>query len=126
MTHTPKTLLIIDDDSTLRLNLGAFFKDKGYEIYDAENGKIGLDVTISKKPKAILLDILMPEMDGLEYMKIVSEKHPEFLDNITLMTSSSSMKYLGDAINYGVFRYIIKGDMSLEQIFKLVDASLEK
>ena len=126
MSHTQRSLLIMDDDSTLRLNLGTFFKDKGYKIFEAENGKEGLEIMLAEKPDAVLLDILMPEMDGIQVMKTVAEKHPEMLDRITLMTSSGSMKYLGDAIDLGVLRYILKSDMSLENVFKIVDTNVGK
>jgi sigma-B regulation protein RsbU (phosphoserine phosphatase) len=121
-----KTLLVIDDDSTLRTALGGFFKDKGYTILEAENGKDGLELLKTHKPSAVLLDIMMPEMDGVAVIKEASKVAPEMLGRITLMTNSSSMKYLSDAIDLGVLRYVLKSDMSLDHIYKIVEGNLGK
>lgn len=121
-----KTLLIIDDDSTLRLDLNEFFKGKGYAVMEAGDGKAGVELIKSGKPDAILLDIMMPEMDGMAVIKEVAAMDPDMLGHITLMTNSSSMKYLSDAIDLGVFRYVLKGDMGLEQIFKIVESTIRK
>jgi len=122
MEKPKKTLLIIDDDETLRSSLAVFFKTKDYQVTEAVNGKAGLDAIKSEQPNAVLLDIMMPEMTGIELIKAVSESNPDMLDRITLMTNSSSMNYLSEAVDLGVLKYVLKGDMSLEQIFKIVDA----
>ncbi len=122
METPPKTLLIIDDDTILRQALAAFFKDKGYKVSEADNGKIGIAAASSEKPMAILLDIMMPEMGGIQAIKALKESNPDLLPRITLMTNSSDMNFLSDAVELGVLKYILKGDMSLEDIFKTVDA----
>ena len=121
--ETPqKTLLIIDDDATLRQALARFFKDKGYKVSEAENGKIGIKTAAAEKPMAILLDIMMPEMGGIQAIKALKETNPDLLALITLMSNSSDMNFLSEAVDLGVLKYVLKGDMSLEDIFKTVDA----
>ncbi len=120
------TLLLIEDDPILRLNVAVYFKDKGYEVLEAETGKQGLEIALKEKPEAILLDIMMPEMDGITMIKELSEKDKELIPRVTLMTSSESMQHLSKAIEYGVFRYILKSDMSLDKIFKVVEDNLGK
>ena len=122
METPPKTLLIIDDDSTIRQALAAFFTDKGYKVSEADNGKVGIEIASAEKPMAILLDIMMPEMGGIQAIKALKETDPELLPLITLMTNSSDMNFLSEAIDIGVLKYVLKGDMSLEDIWKTVDA----
>lgn len=121
-----KTILIVDDDAMMRVNLFSFFKDKGYEVFDADNGKTGLEIIKKENPEAILLDIVMPEMTGLEVLKEIEAMNPAILSRVTMMTNASDMNFMTEAIEKGVPRYILKSDMSLEQIFTSVDSSLSK
>lgn len=121
-----KTILIIDDDSTMRDSLGAYFKGKGYTVSEASSGKTGVALIKEEKPDAVLLDIMMPEMNGIDVIKEVAAGTPEMLSHITLMTNSSNMKFLSDAVDLGVFKYILKAEMSLEHVFKIVEGNLGK
>lgn len=71
-----KTILIVDDSLLIRSGLeGALKKTGNWEkIILAENGKKGLEKILSEKPDAVLLDVEMPEMDGLAVLKEVSSK----------------------------------------------------
>jgi CheY-like chemotaxis protein len=121
MEPIQKTLLIIDDDSSLRLNLSVYFKGKGYRVLEADNGKDGLALIASENPNAILLDIVMPEMSGIEVIKEVTKSHPKMIPLITLMTNSADMNFLSEAVDLGVLKYVLKGDISLEDIFHTID-----
>ncbi|MDK1081085.1 MAG: response regulator [Anaerolineae bacterium] len=66
-------ILIIDDDlDTLRL-VGLMLKREGYQILEATNGQLGLDRALEDKPNLILLDIMMPDMDGYEVARRLSQ-----------------------------------------------------
>ncbi len=62
-------ILIIDDSKFARIKLGSYIKKAGYELIEAENGKIGLKKAISEKPDCIICDILMPVMNGFEFVE---------------------------------------------------------
>ena len=70
-----KTLLIIDDEKHIRLLYEEEFKDEGYKILTASNGREGLDVFKHHQEEIdlILLDIKMPEMDGAEFLREIRE-----------------------------------------------------
>lgn len=70
-----KKILIIDDSKFTRLNLSSFFKENNYEIYEAENGIEGLEAIKNHNPDCILSDILMPEMDGYEFLESLNKKN---------------------------------------------------
>ncbi len=122
MEPTQKTLLIIDDDATLRLNIAVFFKGKNYRVLEADNGKAGIELIKTEKPDAILLDIMMSEMNGIDVIKELKHGNPEVLPHITLMTNSADMDFLSEAVDLGVLKYILKGDISLQDIFNTIDA----
>ena len=64
-----KTILIVEDDSMLRKVLSNRIAEEGYEVLEAEDGKEGLETALKKHPDLILLDLIMPVMDGTEMLK---------------------------------------------------------
>ena len=61
-----ESILIIDDEEDIRDILGYNLKNEGYTIYTASSGKLGISIATDKVPDLILLDVMMPEMDGIE------------------------------------------------------------
>ncbi len=66
-----KKILLIDDEFRMRKLLADYFKREGFMIYEAENGKRALELLSTMAVDLIVLDIMMPEMDGLEFCKLV-------------------------------------------------------
>lgn len=67
-------VLVVDDESSI-LNIIAYnLKKEGYEVITAEDGEAGLDLVFSENPDLVLLDIMMPKMDGYEVCRKVREK----------------------------------------------------
>lgn len=64
----PKTILIADDAANIRLMVKDYLQEKGYRVITAENGQEALYVARHEKPDLILLDIMMPELDGYEFI----------------------------------------------------------
>ncbi len=64
-----KTILIVEDDDMLRKVLSNRIAEEGYEVLEAEDGKEGLKTALKKHPDLILLDLMMPVMDGAEMLK---------------------------------------------------------
>ena len=85
-------ILIVDDEQDILEFLSYNLRKEGYKIYTASNGIDGLKIAINKKPELIILDVMMPEMDGIETCeKIRSE---ESLDNsLILFLTARSEEY---------------------------------
>lgn len=64
-----KTLLVVDDKANIRRLLQEYLSEQGYRVVTAENGRSALFVARREKPDLILLDIMMPEMDGYEFIR---------------------------------------------------------
>ncbi len=64
-----KKILIIEDDRSLQMALSEKFKHEGFEVLTADNGKTGLKAALENRPNLILLDLLMPIMDGMTMLK---------------------------------------------------------
>ncbi len=65
----PKTILIADDAANIRLMVKDYLQEKGYRVVTAENGQAALYVARHEKPDLILLDIMMPELDGYDFIR---------------------------------------------------------
>jgi len=67
-----KKILTIDDEDALRRSIQMFFEDEGFEVYEADNGLDGLEVYREHLPDVVLVDLRMPQMDGLEVIKVLA------------------------------------------------------
>ena len=63
-----KTILVVDDKANVRQLLREYLEEQGYQIFLANNGREGLFAARHEKPDLILLDIMMPEMDGYQFL----------------------------------------------------------
>lgn len=63
-------VLVIDDDADYRIGLRAGLEKAGCEVFEAENGQLGLELCRSLQPSIVLLDIVMPVMDGNEFLRV--------------------------------------------------------
>jgi len=70
----PKTILVVDDKKSLRDLVKAYLTQEGFRVVTANNGRVALHVARHEKPDLILLDIMMPEMDGYEFIRIYRRK----------------------------------------------------
>ena len=68
-----RTVLTVDDDEFVREILAAYLEDSGYEVLQAENGLLGLETFRREKPDLVMLDLRMPEMDGLGSIGIYNQ-----------------------------------------------------
>lgn len=65
MSKDNTTVLCIDDEEMIRLSISDYLEDSGYIVYQAENGKVGLEMFREKHPDIVLVDLRMPEIEGL-------------------------------------------------------------
>lgn len=113
-------ILIIEDEKPLREAFAYLLESEGFEIARAENGRTALSKLRSFKPDLILLDMLMPVMDGMTFLKEAQlpAKYPAVK---TLMLSNlSDAITFDDAHEYGVTSSVLKADLSPMQLVELV------
>ena len=68
------TILVVDDEAEIRNLLGIYLSNEGYEVIKASNGEEAIEIVNSKDIKLIVLDVMMPKMDGIETCKRIREK----------------------------------------------------
>ena len=113
-------ILIIEDEKPLREAFAFLLKSEGFEVDWAENGKAALPKLAKFKPDLLLLDMLMPVMDGMTFLREVRLplKYPKVK---TLMLSNlSDAITFDDAHEYGVTSSVLKADLSPAQLVEVV------
>ena len=123
MSKTNKKLLIVEDDKSFLWILRQSFENEGLSVFFAEDGEEGLNMAIKEKPDLILLDILMPKMDGITVAKKLKENGTEAY--IMFLTNFKDAEHVSQAVE--VVRetdYIVKSDIHIDQIINRVKNKL--
>ncbi len=101
-----KSVLVIDDDPLIRKTLSSYLSKKGFEALVAEDGEEGILKYEEHIPDLVILDIRLPDADGLEVLGRIREKNPNA--SIIIMTAYDDMKTTIEAIKSGAFEYLVK------------------
>ncbi|MFH1799398.1 MAG: response regulator [Candidatus Omnitrophota bacterium] len=104
--RTGKSLLVVDDEESVRRVLREFFVRKGHKVVEAENGEKALQLVRSEKISAVLLDIKMPGMDGLETLKKLLEINPKL--GVVMTTAEEDEDKIKQALELGAYSYVLK------------------
>ncbi len=97
---------VIDDDSSIRWVLEKALQQAGMQVTSFESADSALDSMASSKPNAIITDIRMPGMDGLEFLNLINEQHPEI--PAIIITAHSDLDSAVSAYQGGAFEYLPK------------------
>ncbi len=120
----PETILIIDDEASIRLSFADYLQDHNFEILTAQNGRIGLELVEKEQPDMIIVDLRMPEIDGLEVLKQTRKSAPD-----TPKIVISGANRIGDvvrALRYGAWDYLVKPVKDLSILEHTVNKTMEK
>ena len=120
-----KTILIVEDDRALSLTLKDNFEKEGFGIILAKDGVEGLKFALEQKPDLILVDIVMPNMDGMTMMRKLRDDVRGKKVPIILLTNLEA----DDAIMKGVIRdepsyYLVKANWKMEDVIEKVKERL--
>ena len=116
------TILVVDDDTPIRSLLRQELGDAGYQVKEAANGKAALDMVRLSKPDLIILDVMMPEINGFDVAAVL-KNDPATMDIPIIILSIVQDKERG--LKIGVDRYLTK-PINTEQLFHEVDDLLEQ
>jgi len=125
--NTKKTVLIIEDEKYLREALVDILFLKKFLTLQAKNGKDGLRIALKKHPDLILLDIIMPEMDGMALLKKIREDEWGQKVPIIILTnlSNNTEQFLNNAEKNNITQYLIKSDWKIYDIAKKIEEILK-
>jgi len=123
-TGSGKKILIVEDEANLLDVLGDEFTVSGFEVFKAHDGEEGYKLALEKHPDLILIDVLMPKMDGITMFKNL-RKH-EALKNIPgiILTNLNDTQTIQDAIESGAYDFLVKSDWEPKSLVKRVQEKL--
>lgn len=119
-----RTILIVEDELPLLKILTDKLSSEGFTIIGAKDGKEGLELALKEVPNLILLDIVMPNMDGMEMLRrlrinSIGEKIP-----VILLTNIGETSTILEAKEFNIETYLIKSNFKLEDVVKIVKEKL--
>ncbi|MDO9512066.1 MAG: response regulator [Bacteroidales bacterium] len=101
-------ILVIEDTADVRENIVEILQSENYEVFMAENGKIGIDLAQKTQPDLILCDIMMPEMDGYEVLELLRKRVSTSTTPFIFLTAKNTREDLRRGMALGADDYISK------------------
>lgn len=121
-----KKIVVVEDEKSISGPLADALKEEGFDVSVANNGKEGLDLIKEKKPELVLMDIIMPEVGGVELLNELRKDENLKDTNVVVLSNVDSEGGISDVMSIGVYDYLIKTDYSLDAIVNKVKDKLRK
>jgi DNA-binding response OmpR family regulator len=115
---------IVEDDAAISQMYRIKFESEGFEVETAENGKLGLAMAEAFKPDIILLDLMMPEMNGDEMLKALRATDWGKDVRVIILTNMGEQEAPQIIKELNVRRFIVKAEMTPRQVAEMVKTEL--
>jgi two-component system alkaline phosphatase synthesis response regulator PhoP len=121
-----KKILIIDDEAVLLNLLSSKIRQAGFSVIEAHDGDEGLQKALEEHPDLILLDILMPKMDGVTVLKKL--RHDPWGEKalVIILSNLNTAEAVEKSLANGAYDYLIKIDYTLDDLVDIVKKKMEK
>lgn len=122
-----KTILIVEDEKILRETLVDNLHSENFLTIEAQNGREGVEMALSKHPDLILLDLLMPEMDGMTALKKIRQDAWGANVPVIILTnlSATEEKLVEDMVTQKPVYYLVKSDFKIDDVIKKIKEVLK-
>jgi len=121
-----KKILFIEDESALQKTFGEVLKQEGYEMIPALDGEIGLRLAKSEKPDLILLDLILPRINGFEVLKQLKIDEETKSIPIIILTNLEKAEDIQKALELGAATYLVKANYTLAEVVEKVKKALKE
>jgi DNA-binding response OmpR family regulator len=117
-------IAIIEDDLAIAQMYSIKFETEGYQVQSAENGKLGLELVEKMRPDIVLLDLMMPEMNGDEVLTLMRKTDWGKDIKVIILTNMGEQEAPEILKQLNVSAFIVKADMTPKQVAELVKSKL--
>jgi len=124
--NSNKKILIAEDERAMLRALTDTFENEGFNVFGAEDGEEGLKIAFKEHPDVILIDLLMPKMDGMSMLKKIREDEWGKDVPVIILTNFSDVDKIAETVENGISHYLVKTEWSLEEIVKKVKKLLKE
>ena len=116
------TVLVVDDEGEIRASLRGVLSDEGLRVLEAEDGRQALDLVRSERPELVLLDVWMPEVDGIELLRSLQDEPDR--PQVIMISGHGNIETAVQATKLGAFDFIEK-PFSIDALLRVVNRALE-
>ncbi len=121
-----KNILFIEDESALQRTIGDILKSKDYRVIKALDGESGLRSAKEERPDLILLDLILPRMDGFKVLKGLKTNEETKNIPVIILTNLEETEDIQKALELGATTYLVKSSYTLEEVVKKIEKALEE
>ncbi len=120
-----QTILLVEDEPTLQKTLSTALIQEGYDVKNALDGEAGFNMAKELKPNLILLDLILPKMDGFEVLTAI-KKEPLTKDvPVIVLTNLESTQDIERALSLGATTYLVKANYDLKDVIARVREAIK-
>jgi len=119
-----KTILFIEDESVLQKTFEKTLREEGFEMLSALDGENGFNLAKKEKPDLILLDLILPKVNGFEVLKSLKEDPETKEIPVIILTNLERMSDINKALELGATTYLVKVDYSLGEVVEKIKKTL--
>jgi DNA-binding NarL/FixJ family response regulator len=124
MADKKAVILIVEDEADINEAYQIVLKSAGYDVISAANGEEALKVTKKIEPNLILLDLRMPQKDGIEFLReFDAQKHPAV--KVIIFSNYDMQEEIQKAYDLGAQGYVLKAEMSPKELEEIVKDNLK-
>ena len=120
-----KTILFVEDEPTLQKTLSLALEQEGYTVKNALDGEIGLNLAKEIKPDLILLDLILPKMDGFEVLDELKKDDSTKSIPVIVLTNLESSQDIEKALVLGANTYLVKANYDLKEVIDKVRENIK-
>ena len=121
-----KKILFIEDQPALQKALTESLSDRGYEVFSALDGEIGLRMASKEQPDIILLDLVLPKKDGFSVLKDLKNAEETKSIPVVILSNLEGSTDVQQALELGATTYLVKANYELNEVIRKIEGILEK
>lgn len=120
-----KKILLVEDEHAIRRALSIVFEREQFQVFEAKNGEEGLETALQEHPDIIVLDLVMPKMDGLTMVKKIRKDAWGKTVPMIIYSNLSRNEKISEARELGVTEFLSKTDFGLRDVLERVQLLLQ-
>ena len=120
-----QTILFVEDEPTIQKTLSLALTQEGYDVKNALDGEIGLKLAREIKPNLILLDLILPKMDGFEVLEELKEDDDTKDIPVIVLTNLESSQDIEKALVLGATTYLVKANYDLKEVIEKIKENIK-
>ncbi len=115
-----KKILLIEDEGALQKSLGDTFRGDGFEVLSALDGATGERLAKTEKPDLIILDLVLPQKDGLDVFQTIKDDPMTKNIPVVILTNLERIEHVEKVLEMGAKTYLVKSNYTLKEILEKI------